>query len=111
MNEFYAFWQALEPTVQVTMGGVIAGAVLYLVQRYWQRCPLLPLLGKDASTRRKRLAAMGLALMAGAGLGRATGASIGEMVAMAVMTFLSGQTAFLVKEKTTATVPPDSPKV
>ncbi|MDD3494227.1 MAG: hypothetical protein PHZ19_12105 [Candidatus Thermoplasmatota archaeon] len=58
------FWLSLTPELQAALAGVLAGIVLYGLQRLWTDCPLLPLLGPDDTTRRKRLVAF---VLAGAG--------------------------------------------
>jgi len=112
MTEFYAFWQALDPAVQVTVAGTIAGMLLYLLQKYWQNCPILGVLGKTDSTRKKRLTAILMALGTGAGIGRAADASVETMLAIAFITFCAGQTTFLMAEKTEQEeVQKETPKV
>ena len=63
-------WQGLDPQAQFAIAGVVAGAVLWLVQKYWTACPLLGWLGKDSSTARKRLAAVILAAVSAAVAGQ-----------------------------------------
>ena len=54
-------WSSLDPQAQFAIAGVLAGAVLWLVQKYWTACPFVGWLGPDSSTARKRLTAVILA--------------------------------------------------
>lgn len=58
-------WQTLSPEAQIAVAGAFAGIVLYLFQRIWTNSPVLAWLGPDDSTRKKRLAAVLLAAVAG----------------------------------------------
>lgn len=58
-------WNSLSPEMQTAVAGVFAGTVLYLFQRIWTNSPVLAWLGPDDSTRKKRLAAVLLAAVAG----------------------------------------------
>ncbi len=58
-------WQSLSPEAQTAVAGILAGVVLYLLQKLWTGSPLLGWLGPDDSTRKKRLVAILLATVAG----------------------------------------------
>jgi urease accessory protein UreF len=54
----------LAPEVVTAIAAVIGGALLYLLQRIWTNCPLLPWLEAQDSTGKKRIVALLLAAVA-----------------------------------------------
>ena len=63
-NEIAEMWSGLSPELMASLAGVIAGWIIYVLQKWWTECPLLPILGKNTSNARKRLAAIVLAVVA-----------------------------------------------
>lgn len=56
-------WTSASPEMQTVIAGVFAGIIMYLLQRFWTSNPVIPWLGPDASTAKKRLAAILLAVV------------------------------------------------
>ncbi len=92
-------WTGLSPELQTTIIGVVAGALLYVVQRLWTDCPLLPLLGPDSTTQRKRVAAIILAAIAGVVAIGGDWSRWQEAVSVALGAFVASQGAFLLAKK------------
>ncbi|HOV50177.1 MAG TPA: hypothetical protein PLZ61_02430 [Candidatus Cryosericum sp.] len=93
-------WNSLDPTLKVSVAASVAGVLLYLLQRYWTQCPIIPLIGPDDTTRKKRITAGLLSVAAGIGAAAADGGNFQTGIAAALTAYFSGQTTFLVAEKT-----------
>ncbi len=109
MDDLLTFWTGLDPTVQVSVLGIVAGALLWAVQRYWTDAPWLPLLGPDSTTRKKRLAALLFALIPGVAIGLKTG-NWQQAIAVALAALTAGQTAKLLETKATEEPCPETPE-
>jgi hypothetical protein len=95
-------WSSLDPQAQFAIAGVLAGAVLWLIQKYWTDCPVLGWLGPDSSTARKRLTAVILAAVSAAVAGQGDWQ---QTVAVFLAVFTASQTAHtLTRQHTTEEV-------
>ena len=90
-----AFWTQLDPTAQTALLGLLAGVVLWGIQRFWTNCPALPYLGKTDSVRKKRLVAILASLLPGVFVYEKTGGNWQQAVAAAAPALLASQTAKL----------------
>lgn len=95
-------WAQLSPELKTVACGTLAGVVLWAVQKWWTNCPLLPLLGKDSSTARKRLTAVLLAIGAGVAAAYAAGGDVQVGIGAGIAAYTAGQATFLAAEKTGA---------
>ena len=64
MAPFIAWWNTLDAASQAAIAGVVAGAILWLVQKVWTHCPWAPG-SPDSATWKQRAASVILAIMAG----------------------------------------------
>jgi hypothetical protein len=93
-------WAQLSPELKTVACGTLAGVILWAVQRYWTTCPLLPWLGPDSGTAKKRLTAALLAIGSGVGAAYAAGWDLQVGIGAAIAAYTAGQATFLAVEKT-----------
>ena len=73
MNELLALWNGMEPTLQLSLAGIVAGGILWGVQRVWTNVWWLPMLGPDDTARKKFGASLLAAALTAAAVYQKTG--------------------------------------
>lgn len=91
MQTLLTWWSGLDAQTQGAVAGLLAGAILWALQRVWTACPWLPG-GEDAAAWKQRLAAVVLAALAG--LAQARG-DVAAAWGPALVAFAGSQTVHL----------------